>query len=81
MINLGTGTGTTVRELVAAFHAVTGGPDEVVEVGPRPGDVIGCFTRSERARTLLEWTPERSVEDGVRDSLAWAQERSARLGV
>lgn len=53
MINLGTGSGTTVRELVAAFQRVVGDEAPVCESGPRPGDVVGCFTRSDRAKRLL----------------------------
>lgn len=79
-INLGTGNGTTVRELVQAFQEVTGGGLKVVEGPPRPGDVVGCYTRSTRAAELLHWRGEKSLTDGVRDSLAWARHRPAVLG-
>lgn len=70
-INLGTGNGTTVRELVAAFNAVIGGELPVAEAPPRLGDAAGAFTRSSRAATLLEWEAELSIEDGIRHSLEW----------
>ncbi|GAA1035497.1 UDP-glucose 4-epimerase GalE [Virgisporangium ochraceum] len=70
-INLGTGNGTTVRELVAAFNAVIGGELPVAEAPPRLGDAAGAFTRSSRAATLLEWAAEFSIEDGIRHSLEW----------
>ena len=79
VVNVGTGTGTTVRELVAAFQAVVGGGLEVREGPARPGDVAGCFTRSDKAVRLLGWRAEKSVEDGVRDALAWAGRRDAVL--
>jgi len=79
VINLGTGEGTTVRELVAAFTEAVG-PLRVGEAPPRPGDVAGSFTRSARARTLLDWKPEFSVADGIRHSLAWARRRAEVLG-
>lgn len=72
VINLGTGTGTTVRELADAFNAVVDTPVTVVETGRRPGDVVGAHTRSDRARRLLDWQPEYSVTDGIRHSLQWA---------
>ena len=75
-INLGTGSGTTVRELVAAFDRATGASLDVVEAPPRPGDVAGCFTRSEIALRDLGWRSERGIEDGIRDSLAWVQRRA-----
>jgi UDP-glucose 4-epimerase len=70
-INLGTGNGTTVRELVAAFNAVVGGDLPVAEAPPRLGDAAGAFTRSTRAATRLEWEAQLSIEDGIRHSLEW----------
>ncbi|GAA2171698.1 UDP-glucose 4-epimerase GalE [Agrococcus versicolor] len=72
VVNLGSGAGTTVRELVAAFEHVVGGRLEVVEGPPRPGDVAGARTTIDRARDELGWTPRRSLEDAIRDALAWA---------
>ena len=79
-INLGTGSGTTVRELVAAFQAVADRPLRVRETGPRPGDQAGSYTRSTRARTVLDWKPEFSVSDGIRHSLLWSARRPSVLG-
>jgi UDP-glucose 4-epimerase len=78
-INLGTGTGTTVRELVAAFNSVVESPVAVVEAPRRPGDPAGAFTRSERARQLLGWEPAHSLADGIRDSLRWSGVRDSIL--
>jgi UDP-glucose 4-epimerase len=78
-INLGTGTGTTVRELVAAFNSVVESPVAVVEAPRRPGDPAGAFTRSQRARQLLDWEPAHSLADGIRDSLRWAAVRDSLL--
>lgn len=79
VINLGTGTGTTVWEMVAAFEQVTGRVLRKRETGPRPGDVAGAYTRSDRARRLLDWQPQYSIADGIRDSLRWAEVRDQRL--
>ena len=79
-INLGTGNGTTVRELVHAFQDVTGSDLTVVEGPPRPGDVVGCYTRTTRAVALLHWRSEKSLAEGVRDALAWTQRRRTVLG-
>lgn len=73
VINLGTGDGVTVRELVAAFERVTGEPLAVVETGRRPGDQAGAFAIVDRAEQVLDWHAERSVDDGVRDAIAWAE--------
>jgi UDP-glucose 4-epimerase len=78
-INLGTGTGTTVRELVAAFNSVADQPVETVDAPRRPGDAIGAFTRSDRAKRLLNWEPRYSIADGIADSLRWSAVRDSVL--
>ncbi|MFE4975036.1 UDP-glucose 4-epimerase GalE [Kitasatospora sp. NPDC056651] len=81
VINVGTGDGTTVRELIAAFEQAVGAGLEVREAGPRPGDVIGCYAVVETARDLLGWQPRRGLAEGVSDALAWRRVWSARIGV
>ncbi len=77
-INLGTGSGTTVREFVEAFQ-VAAGPLRVRDAGPRPGDSAGSYTRSERSGNLLHWQPELTVTDGIRHSLQWSSIRNVVL--
>ncbi|KPI16990.1 UDP-glucose 4-epimerase [Actinobacteria bacterium OK074] len=79
VVNLGTGTGTTVRELLAAFNSVTGTPLRSAETGPRPGDNAGAFSRGDRAGSLLDWRPQLSVEEGIRDTLRWFEIRESRI--
>jgi UDP-glucose 4-epimerase len=81
VINLGTGQGTTVRELIAAFESVTGETLQVEETGPRPGDNAGAFTRSSKAADLLGWKPELGLEQGIADTLSWFSRRRAVLGM
>ncbi|AZS41007.1 MULTISPECIES: UDP-glucose 4-epimerase GalE [Microbacterium] len=73
VINIGTGEGVTVRELVAAFERVTGEALAVVETARRPGDQAGAFAIVDRAAEVLDWRAERSVDDGVRDAITWAE--------
>jgi UDP-glucose-4-epimerase len=79
VINLGTGSGTTVREFIAAFETATGAKVRVRETGRRPGDFVGWHTRSQKARDLLGWTTQLSIEDGIRDSQRWSAVRDQRL--
>ncbi|MGW9156562.1 MULTISPECIES: UDP-glucose 4-epimerase GalE [unclassified Microbacterium] len=79
VINLGTGDGVTVRELVAAFERVTGEPLPVTETDRRPGDQAGAFAIVDRAAAVLQWRAQRSVDDGVRDAIAWAEKLRATL--
>jgi len=78
-INLGTGRGTTVRELIDAFNGVAGSPIEAREAGRRPGDVAGAYTRIERAKRVLNWGPQYDLAEGIVHSLEWAAIRDQAL--
>jgi len=79
-INLGTGHGVTVRELVAAFERVYGQPLPKREAPPRPGDVAGAYANAERALELLGWKAEHTIEEGIASALAWGKKRKEVLG-
>jgi UDP-glucose 4-epimerase len=75
VINLGTGTGTTVRELLGAFNGAVSTPIKAEDAARRPGDIAGAYTRIDRARQLLGWQPRYGVPEGIRHSLQWADLR------
>lgn len=79
IINLGTGSGTTVREFVNAFEKSIGHPLPHTECGPRPGDNAGCHTVTDRARDLLDWQPRLTLEEGIRSALQWSDLWAERL--
>ncbi|MEW6649890.1 MAG: UDP-glucose 4-epimerase GalE [Chloroflexota bacterium] len=80
VINLGTGRGVTVRELVSAFERVFGKPVPLREMPPRPGDVAGAYANADTAERLLGWTARRSIDEGVADALRWGEKRKDILG-
>lgn len=80
VVNLGTGKGATVKELVQAFEAATGEPLAWVEGPARPGDVAGAYTVSTKARDLLGWQARFTEADGIRDALEWLPRRKELLG-
>ncbi|MFF3866401.1 UDP-glucose 4-epimerase GalE [Micromonospora sp. NPDC001898] len=80
VINLGSGNGTTVRELLDAFNTVLDRPIPTVVSPRRPGDSAGTYTRSDRARRLLGWAPTLSLAEGIQHSLQWAELRDSVLG-
>ena len=80
IINLGTGDGVTVRELVAAVEQVLGKPVPVREAPRRDGDALGAFANVDKARELLGWSARSSLRDGVDSAFRWAAKRQEILG-
>lgn len=80
VLNVGTGRGTTVRELLTAFESVFGSPVPTREAPPRPGDAVGAFANVDKARRVLGWSSELSLEEAIRSALAWADRRHEVLG-
>lgn len=72
VINLGTGTGTTVFELVDAFRRATGASIVVRSGPPRAGDVIGCCTSAKKAHDVLGWRTNLGITQGIVDALEWS---------
>ena len=80
VINLGTGRGVTVRELVSAFEDVTGKTVPVREAPPRPGDAVGAYAVVDRAEKLLGWRAEHDIRDAIDAAMKWAERRHEVLG-
>jgi UDP-glucose 4-epimerase len=80
VINVGTGAGVTVRELVAAFERVFGASVPLTEAPPRPGDAVGAFANVDRAHELLDWRTELSLDEAIASALAWGERRQEILG-
>jgi UDP-glucose 4-epimerase len=80
VMNIGTGAGVTVRELVAAFEKVFGQEVPVREAPSRPGDVPGAFANVDKVHRLLGWRSELSIEDAIAAALAWGAKRQEVLG-
>ncbi|RTR25494.1 UDP-glucose 4-epimerase GalE [Deinococcus radiophilus] len=78
IINVGTGQGQTVRELVQAFQAVAPRALQVEEGPRRPGDVAGAYADITRAREWLDWSPQLSTEDALRSALDWTAQWQRR---
>ena len=80
IINVGTGDGVTVRELVASFERVFGQSVPLREAPPRPGDAVGAFANVDKARDVLGWTSSLTIDDAIDSALAWARKRKEILG-
>jgi UDP-glucose 4-epimerase len=79
-MNVGTGAGVTVRELVAAFERVSGTRIPVEEAPPRPGDAVGAYAAVDLATRLLGWKTELTLDDAIASALAWGVKRKTVLG-
>lgn len=72
-INLGTGRGYSVLEMVSAFEAASRRRVPYRVVKRRPGDVAQCYAEPSFARQLLGWQAEIGIEDMCRDAWRWQQ--------
>lgn len=71
VINVGTGQGNTVLELIQTFEK-TNGIKLNYRIGPRrPGDVEKIWAQSDKANALLRWETEKTLEDSLRDAWRW----------
>ena len=71
IVNLGTGVGYSVLDLVKAFERVNGIRIPYVVTERRSGDVARCFANAAKARELFHWRAEKSLDDMCRDSWRW----------
>lgn len=70
--NLGTGSGTSVLELVRAFQTVNQVEVPYKIVGRRPGDIATCFADPGKAEKELKWKAELTIENMVKDAWRFA---------
>jgi UDP-glucose 4-epimerase len=70
-INLGTGRGYSVLEVVAAFEKASGKKVAYRIVDRRPGDVAACYADPARAKEILGWAAERDIDTMCADTWRW----------
>ena len=70
-VNLGTGLGYSVLEVVRAYELASGRSVPMEFVARRPGDVASCFADPSLAHELLGWCANRSLADMCADSWRW----------
>ena len=70
-VNLGTGQGVSVMELVKTFSRVTGVPVPYRIVARRPGDVAACYADPALAAMKLKWSALHGVEQMCLDAWRW----------
>lgn len=76
ILNLGTGNGVTVQEVIDAFEQVNGVKLNYRIAPRRPGDVVAVYADNTKARELLGWEPQYTLNDMMRTAWLWEQKLS-----
>ena len=76
-INLGTGKGTSVLEIVAAYEKACGRPIPYTIAPRRAGDIASCYADTRKAEELLNWHAEKSIDEMCKDSWRFTQKNQA----
>jgi len=74
-VNIGTGEAISVNTLFSVMAAHTGYTLRPVYEAERPGEIKHMVLDAKRANRLLGWTPHTSLQDGLRETLAWTGAR------
>jgi UDP-glucose 4-epimerase len=77
VVNLGTGSGCSVMEVLTTFRRVSGQAIPARVVARRPGDLPAYYSSCALAESKLGWRADRSIEDICRDAWNW-QSRNPR---
>ena len=76
VMNLGTGQGYSVRQVISAVERISGKKVPVRETARRPGDPSQLIANPHRAETLLHWKAKRSLEQIVSTAWEWSEKTS-----
>lgn len=71
IVNLGTGVGYSVLDMVKAFEKVTGKPIPYKIMPRRPGDIDECYADPSLAKEVLGFVAEKNLDDMCRDAMNW----------
>ncbi|MES2772422.1 MAG: UDP-glucose 4-epimerase GalE [Pseudomonadota bacterium] len=74
-VNLGTGRGYSVLDMVRVFAKTTGQTIPYRMVDRRPGDIASCYADPSLAQQLLDWHAKRGLEEMCRDAWHWQQQQ------
>lgn len=71
--NLGTGTGSSVLEVIQVFEKVSGKKLNYQIVGRREGDVVTAYANTDKAHAILGWKTQSSLEEALASAWKWEQ--------
>jgi UDP-glucose 4-epimerase len=73
VLNLGTGIGTSVNDIVRELKAILGSPLDAIHDAPRAGEVQRIYLDAARAKRVLGWTPKVAFTEGLRRTVEWSR--------
>ena len=73
MLNLGTGIGTSVNDIVRELKVILGFAEDAFHWPPRPGEVQRIYLDASRAKSVLGWAPRVSFAEGLRRTVEWTR--------
>lgn len=73
VFNVGTGTGSSVLEVIHAFEKVSGRKLPYKIVGRREGDITTAYANTDKANNVLGWKAKSTLEDGLASAWKWEQ--------
>ena len=71
--NLGTGTGSSVLEVIKAFEKVSGQKLPYKIVARREGDITSAYANTDKANTVLGWKAQSTLEEALASAWKWEQ--------
>lgn len=71
ILNVGTGSGASVREVIATTERISGRPVPSVDAPRRPGDAPEVWARADAAQRILGWTPRYGLEEIIETAWRW----------
>jgi UDP-glucose 4-epimerase len=79
-VNLGTGRGYSVIDVVRAYEAASGQPIPYAMVPRRPGDVAACYADPAQARAVIGWQAQHDLQRMCEDSWRWQRQNPQGFG-
>jgi UDP-glucose 4-epimerase len=73
MVNLGTGVGTSVLDIVREINRILGTAIEPIFEAARPGEIQRIYLDARRAKQVLGWAPRVSFADGLARTVEWSR--------
>jgi UDP-glucose 4-epimerase len=73
MVNIGTGVGTSVLDIVAGINRILGTRLDPIFEAARPGEIQRIYLDATRAKQVLGWSPAVSFDEGLRRTVEWSR--------